>query len=634
MTKTKYDESSISYFRTELEKVRAKPNMYIGPTDDDGVFTIGREVLDNAIDEARAGRNDLIRFFHTPTGMWVQDNGIGIPVKLHPQAKISTLTHVLTALQSSGKMKGDAYTSSIGTHGVGIKATNALSQSFEVWTFRKDAGGWWYTKFESGVEKVKPKKAKAPKLPDGSTPKRGTIVCWIHDPKIFGKSQFPMHRVGDWAELSAYMNPGLRIEYHQSVLKTKSKPLIFYSKLGIKEYLQKRMDGMKANPFTKKIVDHHSKHLELTVAFSDAEGDNMEFFTNTVRNVDKGFHADSFYKALFDSLKPYQGRLEYTPSDLREGLVGVLNLKIDAPKFSSQTKEKNVDERAQKPCYADCKAALDAYWKSNKSFAKEFVTRAAELRKKTADFLKDKKLSRNVKNAQAGLTTKLAGVQGNRPISEREIYLVEGDSAGGTAKRARFKDFQAVFSLKGKPLNVMDAPKDKINSNNETAGILAGIGIDPGAKNPLDKVQFGRIIFLADPDVDGRHINALLGGMFWKFLPTLYKEGRIFMLRSPEYMAEKGDKFYFGDTKEEVWKKAGNSKIETRHIKGWGEIDDEPMRIIAFDPAERRLIRLLPPADKRGGRNIEELLGKDATYRKRMLGLLDTPSAKNKKEAA
>lgn len=208
--------------------------------------------------------------------------------------------------------------------------------------------------------------------------------------------------------------------------------------------------------------------------------------------------------------------------------------------------------------------------------------------------------------------------------------LGNGVIVHNTAKRARFKDFQAVFSLKGKPLNVMEVTKDKLNSNKEIAGILAGSGIDPGHKNPLSKLGFGKIVFLADPDVDGRHINTLLGGLFWKYTPSLYRDAKIYMVRSPEYMAERKGEYIFGETKEEVFKKAGTDKIEVQHIKGWGEIEDGPMRAIAFQKGVRRLYRLDPPVDKKGVRNFEAMLGKDSTYRKQMLGLLPMKLVKEK----
>ena len=618
---TKYTEDNISYFKTELEKIRVKPQMYIGPTDDAGIFTIIREPADNGVDEARAGRNTLVHVIEAKDGaFWVIDAGVGIPVKKHAKAGISTLTHVLTALQSSGKMSGDAYKAAIGTHGVGIKATNALSAEFEVWTYRADAGGWHYTRFERGVEKKKPTKlAKGPKLPDGKTPKKGTVVRFVPDAKIFLKSKLNPTQLRTWCEMTAYMNAGLTTRFTDSKGKTEE----WYSEKGVVEYLDKRMAELKSTPMHKKPLVHQTDTLELALYFADAEGTEMQWFTNTIRNADAGFHADSFYRALAKSLEPFKGKLEYTPGDLREGLVGVLNYKIDAPQFSSQTKEKLVDVRMKEPCYQECLALLSDFWKNNKTLAKEFVTRAAELRKKTADFLKDKKLIKNVKSATRGLAAKLADVSGSKvPFSERELFLVEGDSAGGTAKLARDKSFQATYALKGKPLNVMEVTKDKVNANAEIAGIFAAIGLDLGAADPLSKLRFGKIMFLADPDVDGSHINTLLLGVFWKYLPGLFKEGRIFMVASPEYLCRHKGKAYFGMTKEAIYKQVGSKNVDIRHLKGWGEANAEDMRPIIFTKGTRRLYRITVPQEKKGVLQFHALMGKDSSYRKKLLGVL------------
>lgn len=622
---SKYSEHDISYFRTELLKLRAKPQMYIGPTDDSGIFTIIREPADNAVDEARAGRNKLIHIVAAADGaFWIMDQGVGIPVKMHPEAKISTLTHVLTALQSSGKMKGDAYQSAIGTHGVGIKATNALSKEFDVWTYRKDAGGWHHTSFARGEEKTKVKKVvKGPVLPCGAKkviPKLGTVVRFVPDEKIFLKAKLNPKQLMTWCEMTAYMNPGLTIR----LTNPKGTTQEWLSKTGITEYLDKRLVELKATALNKKPLSHMSDTLELALSFADVEGSEMQFFTNTIRNIDEGFHAESFYKALVKALEPFKGKLEYTPTDLKEGLVGILNYKINAPQFSSQTKEKLVDVRMKQPCFDECVKVLGAYFNANKTLAKDIVTRAAELRKKTADFLKDKKLIKNVKAATRGLSTKLADVAGGSkvPFSERELYLVEGDSAGGTAKLARDRAFQATFSLKGKPLNVMETSKDKVNANAEIAGIFAGIGLDLGAADPMSKIRFGKIIFLADPDVDGRHINTLLLALFWKYLPGLFKEGRIYMVASPEYLARHRDKVYFGSSPDSIYKQCGSNKVEVRHIKGWGEIKAEDMEPIAFKKGKRRLWQIIAPRDKKGQMAFAALMGKDSTYRKKLLGVV------------
>jgi DNA gyrase subunit B len=616
----KYSESDISGFTRDIEKIQAKPSLYIGELGQAGINTIVREPSDNGVDEARAGRNTLVNIMVPGDGSyWVQDEGVGIPVKMHPKMKISTLTHVLTNLQSSGKMTGDAYKSAIGTHGVGIKATNAFSKEFEVWTYRKDAGGWHYTKFAKGVEKVKVKKVdKPPKMPNGKRPKLGTILRFVPDETYFGKEKVNIEQLRNWCEMTSYMNVGLRIQ-----LLDGKKEQEWYSKVGIREYLEKRLAKLKATPMSKKFVFHNSETLELAIHFADVEGSAMEFFTNTIRNVEEGVHADDMYKALVDALKPYKGKNQYTPTDLKEGLVGVLNYKINAPMFDSQTKEKLVDNRVKGECYKECLAALEEFFKENKSLAKQIVERAAELRKKTADFLKDKKLIKKVKGAMKGLSAKLADVSNSKtPVSERELYLVEGDSAGGTAKVARHKEFQATFSLKGKPLNVMETTKDKVNANKEIAGIFAGIGLDLSKKNPIDHIQFGKIIFLADPDVDGCHINTLLMTLFWKYLPDLYKQGRIYMLEAPEYMGKKNGEVYFGATVQEVYRQAGTEKIDVRHIKGWGELNAEDMQPIAFDVDNRRMYRILPPRDKNGILQFQMLMGKKSTYRQQLLGVV------------
>lgn len=615
----KYTENEISGFTRDLEKIQAKPQLYIGATDANGIFTILREPSDNAVDEARAGRNSLISISIPGDGsFWIQDSGIGIPVKMHPVMKISTLTHVLTNLQSSGKMKGDAYKSAIGTHGVGIKATNALSKLLEVWTYREDAGGWHYTKFEYGHEKVKVKKCSAPKLPNKTTPKKGTIIRFIPDEKFFGKSKLDVKQVAAWCKMTAYMNAKLKIE-----LNYKGKTKSWFSKDGIKSYLAKRLVDLKATPISPKYVFHNSETLELAMHFADVEGSAMEFFTNTVRNIEEGVHADDMYAALMASLKPFRGKLKFNLSDIKEGLVGVLNYKINAPQFDSQTKEKLVDGRVKGACYKECLDTFEKFFASNKPLAKQLVQRAAALRQKTSEFLKDKKLIKNVKGAIRGLSAKLADVSNNKtPVADRELYLVEGDSAGGSAKVARHREFQATFSLKGKPLNVMETTKDKVNANKEIAGVFAGIGLDLSKKNPLEHIRFGKIIFLTDPDVDGCHINTLLMTLFWKYLPDLYKDGRIYMVASPEYMTRHKGKIYFASSVKALYKKVGTEKIDIQHIKGWGELDAIDMQPIAFDVGGRKLFKILPPRDKNGVLQFQALMGKKATYRQKLLNVV------------
>lgn len=634
----KYSEDEISGFTRDLEKIQAKPTLYIGPTDDAGVFTLLRECVDNAVDEARAGRNDTVRvFIEGPQGpFWILDNGVGIPVGIHKKMKISTLTHVLTNLQSSGKMQaGVAYKSAVGTHGVGIKATNALSKEFEVWTHRADAGGWHYTRFEKGHEKVAVKKCKPSEAPDFANVKlkvsKGTLIKFSPDPKFFGKSKISLPDVVRWARMTSYMNPGLNIILHAG---GKSKE--WKSKDGIKDYLNDRVEKLGATLFSKKTIFHNSSTLEMILAFSDVEGSQVEFFTNTVRNVEEGVHAEDVYRALFDSLKPYLKVKEakkskakkpkkksagpkypFTPSDLRDGLLGLVNYKIDAPQFDSQTKEKLVDGRVKGVCYAEALDVFAAFWKENAKLAKDLIQRATSLREKTSDFLKDKKLLKNVGAAKKAVISKLAPVLGKVPAEQRELFIVEGDSAGGGCKRARDKSFQAVYPMKGKPLNVMDAKQDKINNNAEVTGLLAAIGADEKGKGGVPSLLYGKIIIMADPDVDGSHITCLDFATLWKYRPDLFKNGHIFVVKSPLYIAKKSGKVFFGDTKDEIYDKAKTKNIDITYIKGWGEVNEADLDI-ALSPSMRTLYKVGPP--KTNG-VFEAIMGKKPDARKKLLGV-------------
>ena len=609
----KYDESHITGFKRDLEKIRAKPSLYIGPTDNAGVFTILRECMDNAVDEARAGRNTLISVEILKDGsFWITDSGVGIPVKKHKIMGISTLTHVLTNLQSSGKMatKDGAYTSAIGTHGVGIKATNALSEFFEIWTFREDSGGWHYTRFEQGKEVTPVTKQK----PDRKLKaKSGTLIHFKPDAKIFAKSKLDIKAVATWMEMTSYMNAGLTLR-----LKAGEKMKEWKTTDGIRSYLKKKRDELKANPFSPKYVFHNSGTLEMALAFTDVEGAQVEFFTNTVRNIEEGVHADDIYKALFDSLKSYKGKEQFTPTDIKDGLLGIANYKIDAPQFDSQTKEKLVDVRVKGVCYKEALDVFSTFWKANPKLAKDLCLRASELRKKVADFLKDKKLVKNVNAAKKTLITKLAAVVGGTPIEKRELFIVEGDSAGGGAKRARDKSFQAIYPLRGKPLNVMDAQKDKINSNAEVVGLLAALGVDLGGTRPNLEAAYGKIILLADADVDGSHINVLILGVLYKFTPHLIKNGQVFTVRSPLYKGRHKNVVYFGMTQDEVWKKAG-ARCELTYLKGWGEVSPEDLGV-ALDPTLRTLVRI-NATDLKGHKKFEELLGKSPLFRKQLFGV-------------
>lgn len=621
IARSNYDESSVTYHREDTQKIRARPNMYIGPTDGSGIFTIMREALDNAVDEHLAGRNNYVHIYHEVRNgnpvFTIVDKGVGIPVKPHPKAKVSTLTIVLTSLQGGAKMddKGKAYAHSIGTHGVGIKATNALSAYFKVWTHRTDAGGWWSTEYALGMEKAKPAKCKAPKLPSGKIPTQGTVIQFTPDKSVF-KGVFKPSDLEHWMQLTSYMNPGLTISY----TNPKGKTTTLLSKRGVLDYLDKRVAELKCELIGKP-CSASTPQLDLVLAWGNAEGCNVDFFTNTVRNIEGGTHADAMFAALARSLKPYQGKFEFNPSDLRDGLIGVLNFKIPSPKFSSQTKEKLVDDRAKAICGESVFDILSAFWTKHSTLAKDICKRAAELRKATTKFLMSKQLVKNIKSASKSLPTDLATAPYCRP-EERELYLVEGKSAASPCKRARFKDYQEVRALRGKIANAM-RENGKVSTNEDIANIFASIGLNPDATiKSVKSLRVGKVIFLADPDDDGMHINTLLLGLFWKYMPDMYTEGMIYIAAVNEYITEYKGQMYGASSIAKLYEKVGTDKISVMHVKGYGELSDAVLRWMAFDPTQRRLWKVVPPKNSKGRMKFHAIMEEDSEFRKSMLGVI------------
>jgi DNA gyrase subunit B len=268
-------------------------------------------------------------------------------------------------------------------------------------------------------------------------------------------------------------------------------------------------------------------------------------------------------------------------------------------------------------CYEEAVGVFTGFWKENAKLAKDLIARATLLREKTSDFLKDKKLLKNVGAAKKAMSSKLAPVVGRCPPEDRELFIVEGDSAGGGCKRARDKSCQAVYPMKGKPLNVMEAKQDKINGNAEVTGLLAAIGADEKGKKGVPVILYGKIIIMADPDVDGKHITCLCFATLWKYRPDLFVNGHIYVVKSPLYIAKKGGKVFFGDQKEEIYEKAGTKNIDCTYIKGWGEVNEEDLSV-ALDKKVRTLYKV-GAQEAKGA--FEALLGKKPDARKKLLGV-------------
>lgn len=515
-TGTGKEEYSSKHIETQRfpDNIRNSPAMYIGGVDAYGMWTCTKELLDNGADEYMAGRNDQVTLFlDNDSSYWVWDSGHGIPQgeKKWTQStaagkqefSMATMEAVFGELHTSGKYRADAYAVSIGTHGVGAKGTNATAEYFDATTLYK--GKWYSVRFERGIITQHVKLAKAPKLPTGELLKKGTLIHFKPDAKIFSVKSFPPSMAVEWAEVMAYMNPGLRI----TVQSHKSKKT-YLSKIGPQEYIQARLEKLKVEG--ERVMFVHKDDLsDVVVSFANYDGCDLRGMTNSVTNSQGGKHVDSVTGALYDGLKPFiktkkvDGKAVplFREADLKEGLVGLVNAKLHKAQFSSQDKARLTDDRMGKDYeVALAKLALK-FFKENRALALRLCERATKLNELKTKFTMSKKAAASLNAVKRnGLPAKYAGFDPKTKITDRELFIVEGDSASGSLKEARFP-YQAILPLKGKILNALKDNKGKALESEEVINILAAIGYDVKAVDPYAKLTIGKIICLADPDPDG-----------------------------------------------------------------------------------------------------------------------------------
>jgi DNA gyrase subunit B len=576
--------------------------MYVGGTDSYGLFVILRELLDNAADEYLAGRNEYLGVFVQDGAYWVQDGGAGVPqgvksveVTVNGKAvvsKMDTMQAVFGVLHTSGKFQSEAYKVSIGSHGVGVKGTNATSLYFKVWTCYK--GSWFSVAFEKGklTEKVAP--AKAPKSPlTGKTMTKGTLVTFKPDPSIFSAKSFPPSMLTEWAEVMSYLSPGFKIQ-----LKSSKGEKVFLSQKGPKDYTDARLKALKAE--SEPTVFEFSNELAVVaLAFSNADGCEVRGFTNGLNNSQGGKHVDSVVAGMFKALKPYAGaRQSFTVHDFKDGLVGLVNAKLHKAQFSSQDKAKLSDDRMGADFEASVLAAAEKFFKANKAMAGRLCERASKIADLKNKFKNNKKVAMALgKLKRSGLPPNYAPAHRTVPAKDRELILVEGASAAGPIREVRGKH-QALLPLRGKILNVAKTKAERALQSQDILNILAAMGFDPKAEDPLSKLQVGRVICLADPDPDGHHINCLLLTLFTKYLPGMFDRGMVYVADTPEFYALHKGKVFTGDRLSIVHKKLKDAgvKADIHHVKGWGEVDSQVVKLWAVDSVTRRLIKINPLA--------------------------------------
>lgn len=620
-----------------LAGIRAKISMYLGGSGGSAMWTGKREPLDNCADEASAGRNTLIWHILDPEhklGSWTVDAGGGMPVGMidvenplnQKMEKISALKALVGLTHTGGKFDLDDDNEGMrGTHGVGIKATNAASDLFHVWTFRDKQ--WWEVAYEKGRETIPVRKAKgAPKLPDGTVPKKGTIVYSRFDPTVFDRgAEIDNDEMFAWFGMTAAFSSGITLKLTDAEGEDH-----VWECTGASSYLDEIIEASGASLIDPKAkITLGGKFWDMALAFTDFDGIELGGFTNGLANPDGGTHVTAVYDAVTTAVSPYAKRgHKFNPTDLREGLVGVINVKLTGVKFHNQEKSKLVDERAGNPLRDQILEELVPFFAANKKVAELICERATSLAQLKQEFRQNKKVMKVLKDAKRRqqVPSKLAASL-NCTNEERELFLVEGDSAGGSAKQARDNRYQEVLPLKGKILNPYGKSGAKAMESEETLIMLMSIGYDPSLDDPFENLRVGKIIVLADADVDGLHIQNLIIATLVKFTPQVINDGRVYLAKRYEYMTsqpgKRGEKtqYWFAQTHDELLELAPKSTHGAiMHLKGLGEVEPEVLARMAFDPDCRTLIQL-KPLDSKQIKRIAELAGNDSAHKKELLGI-------------
>ncbi len=537
-----YDASSIKILEG-LEAVRKRPDMYIGNRQEGGLHHLVYEVLDNAIDEALAGRCDRITVhIHVDGSCSVEDNGVGIPTEMHEEAKKSALEVVLTTLHAGGKFDGKAYKVSGGLHGVGVSVVNALSERLEAEVWRN--GKQYHFECIRGV-------AKAPVQEVGPTTKRGTRITFVPDDEIFECTEFKYDILEKRIRELAYLNAGVHITFIDDRCQRKE---VYHYENGIKafvEYLNEGKTPLSEVIFFGKEDPETGMSCEIAMLYNDSYTETVSAFANNIRNIDGGTHLSGFRTALTRTMNAYaksanmlKGGVMPAGEDLREGLTAVISIHLREPHFEAQTKVRLSNPEAGSFIETVVNEQLRIYLEENPANAKKIINKAVQAAAAREAARKARELTRR-KGALGGTTLpgKLCDCA-SRDTMSTELFIVEGDSAGGSAKGGRDRNLQAILPLKGKILNVEKARIEKMLGHEEIRTIISALGTGIGTDEfNLEKCRYGKIILMTDADVDGAHIRTLLLTFFFRQMPLLIEQERIYIAQPPLYEIQvKGQK--------------------------------------------------------------------------------------------
>ncbi len=608
-----------------LEAVRRRPGMYIGSTDIRGLHHLIFEVVDNSVDEALAGACDhIVVTIHKDKSVTVSDNGRGIPVGIHPKTGKSALETVMTVLHAGGKFGGGGYKVASGLHGVGVSAVNALSEWLRVETVPLSRDGA-LRRYRQEYRRGQP---TMPVTEVGPAEHTGTTTTFLPDRTIFETLDYHFETLAQRFREMAYLTRGLTITFRD---ERTDRELSFYFEGGILSFvrhLNKHRQVLHRPIYIEKQVN--GVQVEAAIQYNDTFTETVFSFANNINTTDGGTHLTGFRTALTRTLNEYarkhnllkEDEANLTGDDVREGLTAIISVKLPEPQFESQTKAKLGNAEVRPLVENVVSEGLRQYFEENPAEARKIIEKCvtAARARKAAQMARETVIR---KSAMEGLTLpgKLADCTERDP-ARCELYLVEGDSAGGSAKQGRDRRFQAVLPLRGKILNVEKAREDKMLAHEEIRAIITALGCGIGAHLNLEKLRYHRIVIMTDADVDGSHIRTLLLTFFFRYMQPLIEHGHLYIAQPPLYRIQVGKEhhYVYSDAeKEAILAQLKGKPVTIQRYKGLGEMNPEQLWETTMDPARRTILRVTIEDALAAAETFEMLMGDDVPPRRRFI---------------
>ena len=604
-----------------LEAVRKRPGMYIGSTGTQGLHHLIWEIVDNSVDEALAGYCTSISVtIHGDNSVTVEDNGRGIPVDIHEKTKKSALETVLTVLHAGGKFGSKGYKVSAGLHGVGSSVVNALSTHLTATVYKE--GKIYQQTFKRGTPQTELQVL-------GDTTKNGTVIHFVPDGEIFSATEFELKTV--LARLRKYAYLTKKLEFRVVDERAEYEHHKFYFEGGIKSYVQHLNKGKeKSSDIFYTYTEKDEVAVEIGIQYTEEYQETLFTFANNVETIDGGMHLTGFRSALTRTLNAYARDKELlkekdenlTADDLKEGLTAIVSVKLTNPQFEGQTKNKLGNPEIRAIVEAVCNQKLMEFLEENPASGRGIIKKCLLAAKARLAAKSAREVIRKGALDSNKLPGKLADCS-SKNASECEIYIVEGDSAGGSAKMGRERKIQAILPLRGKILNTEQARIDRMFQNNEVKSLITAMGAGFGESFDITKLRYNKIIIMTDADVDGKHIRTLLLTFFYRYYKELVEQGHIYIAQPPLYKVTKGTKFWYvqDEAEKETVMKTHNvtdAKAISR-FKGLGEMNAEELWSTTMDPERRTLLQVTVDDVEEADKVFSILMGDEVLPRKKFI---------------